>query len=99
MTGAQWALILGLAAATYALRLSGLLLGDALERRPRLRTVLRDLPGCLVVALVAASLAVEGAAAWIAAAVALGVAVWTNHVIATMGAGVAAFMILQAALG
>ncbi|MCF7728127.1 AzlD domain-containing protein [Sulfitobacter sp. M22] len=82
MTGTQWTLISALAVGTYAIRYIGLLAGDAIERRPALRAVLRDLPGCLVVALVASSLAGEEPVVWLAAAIALGVASWTNHVIA-----------------
>ena len=96
MTGAQWALILALAVGTFAIRYAGLLAGDAIKRRPALRAILHDLPGCLVVALVASSLAGEVMAAWLAAAVALGVAAWTNHVIATMVVATLAFATLQA---
>jgi uncharacterized membrane protein len=96
MTGAQWALIAALALGTFALRVAGLLVGDAIERRPALHAILRDLPGCLVVVLVAASLAGEALAAWLAAAVALGVAAWTNHVVTTMVLGTLALVAAEA---
>ncbi|WP_114391303.1 AzlD domain-containing protein [Notoacmeibacter marinus] len=92
MTTAQWLLIGLLAAGTFAIRLTGLFVGDAVERRPALRAVLHDLPGCLVVALVASSLAGASPQAWLAAAVALAVAAWSNHVILTMAIGVGAFI-------
>ena len=98
MTTAQWLLIGLLAAGTFAIRLTGLLVGDAVERRPALRAVLRDLPGCLVVALVASSLASASPQAWIAAAVALSVAAWSNHVILTMVIGVGAFISIETVL-
>lgn len=96
MTSDQWVLISTLAIGTFSLRFAGLLAGDAIERRPRLRAILRDLPGCLVVALVAASLTGAESAAWLAAAVALAAAAWTNHIIATMILGTLAFVALQA---
>ena len=92
MTPDQWLLVGTLAAGTFALRLCGYLVGDAIADRPRLRRVLDDLPGCLVVALVASSLATQGWTAWAAAGVALAVAIWTNAVLATMGAGLAVFV-------
>ena len=96
MTEAQWMLVLGLAVGTYAIRLGGLVAGDAISRRPRLRSVLGDLPGCLVVGLVAASLSDGAAATWLAAAVTLGMAAWSNHVVATMVVGVGAYVALGA---
>ena len=96
MTQTQWALIVALAIGTYAIRYIGLLAGDAIERRPALRAILHDLPGCIVVALVASSLAGESPVVWLAAVVALGVATWTNHVIATMLLGTLAYAALQA---
>lgn len=96
MTEAQWALIVALAVGTFAIRYAGLLAGDAIERRPALQAILHDLPGCLVVALVASSLAGETMVVWLAAAVALGIAAWTNHVVATMVVATLVFAALQA---
>ena len=95
MTQTQWALIVALAIGTYAIRYIGLLAGDAIERRPALRAILRDLPGCLVVALVASSLAGESLVVWLAAVVALGVATRTNHVVTTMLVGILTYGALQ----
>jgi hypothetical protein len=58
--------------------------------------VLDDLPGLIVVSLVAASLAGQPLQTWVAAGAALGAAVLTNHVIATMVVGVVAFAGLAA---
>jgi uncharacterized membrane protein len=96
MTGGQWTLIIALAIGTYAIRYIGLLAGNAIERYPSLRAMLQDLPGCLVAALVASSLAGKEPVVWLAAAVALAVAAWTNHVIATMVVGTLAFAALRA---
>ena len=50
----QWMLILFLGLAAYGIRLLGLLGGQANQDNPKLRPVHEDLPGCLVVGLVAA---------------------------------------------
>ena len=95
MTGAQWTLVIALAIGTYAIRYIGLLAGNAIERYPRLQGMLQDLPGCLVVALAASSLAGKEPIVWLAAALSLAVAAWTNHVIATMVVGTLAFAALR----
>lgn len=90
MTTPMWMLILALAAAAFFIRVLGLLAGDAI-RSSRFAWMLEEVPGLLIVALVAASLAGQPIGAWGAAAVALGIASLTNHVILTMGLGVAAY--------
>ena len=90
-------LIGGLAVATFAIRSLGLVAGNVFHAS-RFAWVLRDLPGILIVALVASSLADMPLAGWLAAAVALGVAVFSNHVILTMIGGLAAFALLQTIL-
>lgn len=90
MTVSYWMLILVLAIAAFSIRVLGLFAGDAIKSS-RAAWVLDDLPGLIVVALVASSLAGQPAVTWIAAAVALAVACLTNHVILTMCIGVAAF--------
>ncbi|PWE27498.1 branched-chain amino acid transporter [Pararhodobacter marinus] len=94
MTGAHWAVIGLLALAAFVIRVAGLIAGGRI-RASRHAWILEALPGLIVVSLVASSLAGEPTATWIAAALALGVAVLTNHVIATMVLGVAAFATLQ----
>ncbi|MEO3417259.1 AzlD domain-containing protein [Roseovarius sp. CAU 1744] len=95
MTSAQWLLIVLLAIAAYGVRLAGLVGGRAISANPRLKPFLDDLPGCLVVGLVAASLAGEPAVTWAAALVALGVAILTNNVVVTMVIGLAAIILGQ----
>lgn len=93
MTAPYWTLILVLAGAAFSIRVIGLLAGDAIKTS-RMAWVLDDVPGLIVVSLVAASLAGQPLGTWLAAGVALAVACVSNHVIATMGAGVVAFSIL-----
>ncbi|MGR3492837.1 MAG: AzlD domain-containing protein [Shimia sp.] len=90
MTAEHWMLIAALAASTIGLRLVGYVAGDAMQRNALARRVLRVFPGCLVVALVATSLARGGPPEWGAAAVALAVAMVTRNLILTMLAGMAA---------
>lgn len=98
MSEAHWALVGLLAVGAFAVRLAGLVAGNRI-RASRHAWVLEELPGLIVVSLVAASLAGQGGEMWLAAAVALGVAVWSNHVIATMCIGVAAYAGLGALIG
>lgn len=90
MSGAHWALIGLLAMAAVAIRVAGLIAGGRL-RASRHAWVLDDLPGLIVVSLVASSLVGQPPVTWIAAGAALGIAILTNHVIVTMLAGVAAY--------
>lgn len=87
MTGAHWAVIGILALAAFSIRVVGLIAGGRI-RASRHAWVLDELPGLIVVCLVAASLAGQPVQTWIAAAAALGAAILTNHVIATMFVGV-----------
>ena len=90
MTFPFWMLIAVLAITAFSIRVLGLIAGDAI-RSSRYSWVLDDLPGLIVVSLVASSLAGQSMGAWLAAAAALFVAYLTNHVILTMCIGVAAF--------
>ena len=90
MTSTFWMLIIMLAVAAFAIRVAGLLAGDRIKSS-RNAWILDDLPGLIVVSLVAASLSGQPVQMWIAAAIALGVAMVTNHVIATMCLGVMAY--------
>ncbi len=90
MTGAHWALVFALAVAAFAIRVAGLVAGGRIKAS-RHAWVLDDLPGLIVVSLVAASLSGQPVQMWIAAGSALAVAVVTNHVAATMCLGVLAY--------
>ena len=96
MSGEAWAMVLGLAAATLAVRLAGLGLGTAMARMPRLSAVLDDVPGCILAALVGASLARGGPAEWLGALAAL-LAAGRLGVIGAMGFGIAALLLARAA--
>lgn len=90
MTFPFWMLIVVLAVAAFSIRVLGLFAGDAIKSS-RFAWMLDDLPGLIVVSLVASSLAGQSVGTWIAAAIALTVAYATNHVILTMCVGVAAY--------
>lgn len=90
MTFPFWMLIVVLAVAAFSIRALGLFAGDAIKSS-RFAWVLDDLPGLIVVSLVASSLAGQPIRSWIAAAVALSIAYASNHVILTMCFGVAAY--------
>lgn len=90
MTFPFWMLIVVLAIAAFSLRVLGLFAGDAVKSS-RFSWMLDDLPGLIVVSLVASSLASQSIGTWVAAVVALAVAYVTNHVILTMSVGVAAY--------
>ncbi|MDQ0324554.1 putative membrane protein [Rhodopseudomonas julia] len=98
MSLSQWLLIAGLAVATFATRLLGFLAGDRL-RQSRFAFVLDDLPGLIVVALVASSLAGTEPKTWIAAALAVAIAWVSNNVVVTMGGGLAAYVALGLFIG
>lgn len=90
MTGSHWAVIGILALAAFSIRVIGLIAGGRI-RASHHAWVLDELPGLIIICLVAASLADQPLQTWIAAGAALGTAILTNHVIATMGAGVLAY--------
>ncbi|WP_421779874.1 AzlD domain-containing protein [Kiloniella litopenaei] len=87
MTDAQWLLIGTLAFGAYSIRFLGLVSGQLISEHKYLNKFLADLPGCLIVALIAASLAGENSITWIAAAITLAIALITNHVVMTMAFG------------
>lgn len=93
MTFPFWMLIGVLAVAAFSIRVLGLFAGDAIKSS-RFSWMLDDLPGLIVVPLVASSLAGQSISTWIAAAASLAVAYVTNHVILTMCIGVAAYGVL-----
>ncbi|WP_271952203.1 AzlD domain-containing protein [Ruegeria faecimaris] len=90
MSSAHWAVIGILALAAFSIRIVGLVAGSRI-RASRHAWVLDELPGLIVICLVAASLADQPLQTWIAAGAALGAAILTNHVIATMAVGVMTF--------
>ncbi len=91
----QWLLIVLLAFGAYSIRFAGLIIGETLNRNVQLKTALGELSGCLIVALVAATMANANVTTWIAAIVALAVALLMNNVVLTMILGFGALLILE----
>ncbi|MBW4709721.1 AzlD domain-containing protein [Roseobacter sp. YSTF-M11] len=94
MTSDHWILIAILAIAAFSIRVVGLLAGDKI-RASRHAWMLDEIPGLIVVSLIAASLAGQPLTTWVAAAIALCVAHLSHHVIATMVVGVFAYASLS----
>lgn len=83
-------LIVVLVIAAFSIRVVGLFAGNAIKSS-RYSWVLDDLPGLIIISLVASSLAGQSLGTWLAAAAALAVAYLSNHVILTMCIGLAAY--------
>ena len=90
-----WLVILGLAAATFSIRMAGAMLGARLPQSGAWARALQALPGCLIVALVSVSLLSGGTNEWIAGAIAAAVAILSRSLLATMAAGIAAIWFLR----
>ncbi len=94
----QWLLISGLAVGTYSIRLGGYLLGAQLPSTGLWARTFTALPGCLISALIAVIVVQGSVVEWIAAGVALAVAVPTRNLPLTMIAGIAAVWALRTAM-
>jgi len=81
---------LALAIATISIRLFGIAIGQRLPQSGVWARGLKSLPGCLIVALISVMLLSKGALEWIAAALALLVAIITRSLPLTMIAGIVA---------
>ena len=90
-----WLVILGLAAATFSIRMAGVMLGARLPQTGAWARALLALPGCLIVALVSVSLLSGGTNEWIAGAIAAAVAILSRSLLATMAVGIAAIWFLR----
>ena len=90
-----WLIILGLAVATFGIRITGVLLGARLPQSGAWARTLQALPGSLIVALVSVSLLSGGPNEWIAGAMAALVAVISRSLLATMAVGIAAIWLLR----
>jgi uncharacterized membrane protein len=87
--------IAGMAIVTYLTRAGGFWLMTYLPTSPRLTTLLRALPGSLLVALVAPALTKEGPAGIAAAGAATLVAFRTKNTLAAMLAGLTTIVVLR----
>jgi uncharacterized membrane protein len=90
-----WLVILGLAAATFSIRMAGVMLGARLPQTGAWARALLALPGCLIVALVSVSLLSGGTNEWIAGAIAAAVAILSRSLLATMAVGIVAIWFLR----
>jgi uncharacterized membrane protein len=90
-----WLVIVGLAIATFAIRLAGILLGQRIPRAGGWASALNALPGCLLISLVAVALLSGGPKEWAAAVVATAVAIPTRSLPLTMAAGIASVWVLR----
>lgn len=94
----QWWLILGLTLGTFSIRLGGYVLGARLPSTGVWRRAFSALPGCLIAALLAVILVQGNISEWIAAAIALAVAILTRNLPLTMIAGIAVVWAVRAIL-
>ncbi|MEM7067639.1 MAG: AzlD domain-containing protein [Pseudomonadota bacterium] len=91
----QWIVILGLAAGTFAIRLSGYFLGSRLPSTGIWARSFEALPGCLIAALITVILVQGSSNEWIAAGIALVAALVTRNLPLTMLVGIAAIWLLR----
>lgn len=84
-----------LAAATFTIRLGGVYLGQSLPTGGAWARGLNALPGCLIVALVSVSVLTGEPQEWLAALIAVAVAMLTRSLPLTMAAGILAIFVLR----
>lgn len=80
--------ILGMALATYATRAGGLWLMGRVRPSPRVQRWLRQIPGAVIVSIIAPIVAAGGPAELLATAATVGVGLRTKNVLLTMLTGV-----------
>lgn len=90
--------ILGMALVTYATRVGGLWLMGFVTPSPRIETWLRQIPGAVLVSLVAPTVLASSFAETIAAVVTVVVAIRTRNVLVAMVVGVGVVGILRIVL-
>lgn len=90
-----WLMIAGLAIGTFAIRMTGAVVGQRLPTEGPWARALNALPGCLILSLIVTTLARGGPLEWIAASVALATALVTRNLPVTMIAGVGAIYVLR----
>lgn len=94
-----WMVILPLAAATFVIRIAGVVMGQRLPQEGAWARALKALPGSLIVALVSVSLLSGGPLEWTAGAVATVVALLTRNLPLTMAAGIGCIWALRTFVG
>jgi len=86
----SWLVIIGLTVATYAIRLTGVLIGQRVPSHGPWARALNALPGCLIVSLVSLTIVSGGPREWAAGGAALAIAIVTRSLPLTMAVGIAA---------
>lgn len=84
-----WLMIIGLATATFTIRLSGYLVALHLPKEGAWAKGMEALPGCLIVALVALMILKGGPVEWLGGALVLAVAAKTRNLPISMVTGIA----------
>ena len=91
----SWFVILALTVGTFAIRVTGVVIGRQIPKGSAWARGLRALPGCLIVSLVAVSLLSGGLKEWGAGIMATVVAVVTRSLPITMASGIASIWLLR----
>lgn len=94
-----WMVIVSLAAVTFLIRFSGVILGERLPQHGPWARGLQALPGCLIVSLVTVLLIGGGPLEWLAGAICAVTALLTRNLPLTMVVGIASIYLLRLVVG
>jgi uncharacterized membrane protein len=97
--GTTVAVVLGMAAVSYATKAGGLWLLSRVDLTERSRTAVETLPGAVVVSLVAPELVAAGPPGWAASALVVAVARRTGSVLLALVVGVGTVALLRGVAG
>ncbi|HLL79643.1 MAG TPA: AzlD domain-containing protein [Ktedonobacteraceae bacterium] len=90
--------ILGMALATYLTRAGGLFLMSFITPSPRVEAWLRQIPGAVLISIIAPTVFLSSLAQTLAALITLLAAIYTKNLLVAIIAGVAAVSLLRLAL-
>ena len=90
--------ILGMALVTYMTRAGGLLLMSFITPSPRVEAWLRQIPGAVLISIIAPTIFLTGPAQMLAALATLLAAIYTRNILVAMIVGVAAAWLLRMVL-
>jgi len=99
MTLDSAAVLLALALVAFGLRAGGIVLGGLMPTAGKGGQFLRELPGTIMVSLIAPMIAFGGPAEWLATVISALTAWFTRNLLATMAAGLVAVWLLRQTLG
>jgi uncharacterized membrane protein len=91
--------LLALALVAFGLRAGGVVLGGLMPTTGKGGQFLRELPGTIMVSMIAPMVAFGGPAEWLATVLCAVVAWFTRNLLATMAAGLVAVWLLRQTLG